>query len=389
MVYTVNHVTRRGVRSWMIRVNDGGKIRRIHVHPETLEPFGTKADARRYIEEMRGAHTSSAGARVEELARYMFSPDGEWAQRQARRRDGRILAPHTIAEHELNARKHIIPTIGQQTIRDVDTQMIDRMLYSLDLSNRARRNVAGTLRAILKEAVYRRIISAVPPIELPEKKSRKPSVLTLEELRALFPKGRQELIEIWEGSEAKSERAGCALVLAACSAVMFFGGLRPQEARAVHLDQLIRQLSVLLVTRSMNGQGEVNEYAKMGDERDPRYRGTFLVDRAAEILDELGATPGPFLFAYRGRPIRPELLHARLQSAASNAKILPQGRRLVPYSGRYTFDTTVRPILPLEILMLLMGHVDQAMPERYDVPVLLERMKQLAPHREAINRAIG
>jgi hypothetical protein len=33
--------------------------------------------------------------------------------------------------------------------------------------------------------------------------------------------------------------------------------------------------------------------------------------------------------------------------------------------------------------------VDPAMPERYDVPILLERMRQLAPYREEINRAIG
>jgi hypothetical protein len=29
------------------------------------------------------------------------------------------------------------------------------------------------------------------------------------------------------------------------------------------------------------------------------------------------------------------------------------------------------------------------MPERYDVPILLERMRQPAPYREEINKAIG
>jgi integrase len=361
------------------------------VHPETGEPFASRAAVEYYIEELRASSVHGFGATVGELAKHMFMPDGPWAQRQARRRDGRDLAAHTLQEHELNARLHIIPAIGLEAIRDVDTQMIDRMLYLLDLSNRARRNIAGTLRAVLKEAVYRRIISAVPPIELPEKKSKKPAVLTLEELRELFPTGRRALQRLWAGESTRQEPAGASLALAACCAVMFFGGLRPQEARAVQLDQLIRRLSVLLVTRSMNGEGRANNYLKMGGDRDPRYRGTFLVDRAMQILGQLLKVrpEEEFLFTYAGRPIRPELLHSRLRLAAERAKILPQGRRIIPYSGRYTFDTTVKTFLPREILMLLMGHIDQAMPERYDIPVLVERMKQMAPHLVTLNKAIG
>jgi hypothetical protein len=35
--------------------------------------------------------------------------------------------------------------------------------------------------------------------------------------------------------------------------------------------------------------------------------------------------------------------------------------------------------------MALTGHVDEAMPERYDVPYLLERAKQLQPVRKRLD----
>ncbi len=62
-------------------------------------------------------------------------------------------------------------------------------------------------------------------------------------------------MKLWAGEKTHPEMPGASLALAACRAVMFFSGLRPQEARAVHLDQLIKRLSVLLVTRSMDGEG--------------------------------------------------------------------------------------------------------------------------------------
>jgi hypothetical protein len=58
--------------------------------------------------------------------------------------------------------------------------------------------------------------------------------------------------------------------------------------------------------------------------------------------------------------------------------------RYIPYSGRYTFVTLVKPLLDRAALMALIGHVDEAMPERYDVPYLLERAKQLQSVRKQL-----
>jgi len=394
MVYHVYHPTVQGEARCGYYFREAGRKTCVIKHPRTGQKFRNDADVERWLDELRSREVAGSTATVSELGRYLFLPDGPWAQRQARRRDGHPLSPQTLREHELNARRHILPAIGRERVCDVDTQMIDELLYALDLSNRSRRNVAGTLQAILKEGVRRRIIRVLPPIELPDKKSRKPAVLTLDQLRALFPRSRKELMGIWEPAGTHPEAPAARLALAACAATMFFGGLRPQEARAARPDQYpteLRKLGIFLVMRSMDSEGRVKEYLKMGDERDRRYRGTLLIDWAKEMLELwLRVRPRrPYLFTYDERPIRAELLRARLAAAAEKAGIQSKGRRIIPYSGRYTFNSSVKPFLPQEVLMTLMGHVDAAMPERYDVPVLIERMKQLAPHRENINKAIG
>lgn len=395
MIYHPFQPTVQGEKRWgyYFRQSDGKKTTVIK-HPDTGKRFKTRVSVEQWIDELRGREVHGSVVTIKELSKYLFNADGPWAQRQARRRDGKPLSIQTMREHELNVRLHIEPAIGKERVVDVDTQMIEEMLYSLDLSNRSRRNVASTTLIILKEAVRRRIIKVIPPFELPTKKSRKPSVLVMKELRALFPRDPGELVRVWAPGKttAHPEPKEARLALAACACTMFLGGLRPQEARAVGPGQLMREDGVLLITRSMNAEGKVQEYVKMGDERDPRYRGTFLVDWAMEILEAwLKVRPRriDFLFTYMDKPIRPELLHARISSAVKAAGITTEGRRIIPYSGRYTFESTVRPFIPMEILMALMGHVDRSMPDHYDMPVLKERMRQLAPYRKKIGKAIG
>jgi integrase len=91
--------------------------------------------------------------------------------------------------------------------------------------------------------------------------------------------------------------------------------------------------------------------------------------------------PVDFIFTFAGRPLNRDLPVDRLRKAIGNAGILADGKRYIPYSGRYTFVTLVKPLLDRAALMALTGHVDEVMQERYDIPYLIERAKQLQPVR--------
>jgi hypothetical protein len=311
-------------------------------------------------------------------------PDGPWAQKRARKRNNKPLASGTLYEHAMIVKRHIIPELGQKRIGEVDMQMVDDWLYSLDVGNSMRRNIASTMRLVLKEAVRRRIIQALPLIELPAKGGRKPSTLTPSELALLFPADLGQLRHVWAEQRDQGEEG---LALAACSACMFLAGMRPQEVRAAAPWQLQKDIWAILVTQSMDGSGKVQSYVKMADARDPRYRGTFLFLQGPVIMQHwLAVRPeSDFLFSFRGGPILKDRLQDRLRAAIRRAGISMEGRTFIPYSGRYTFETVVKPVLSRDMMMMLMGHIDPAMPEHYDVPVLADRMRGIAGVRAEVN----
>jgi len=316
----------------------------------------------------------------------MFLPTSEWARRRARQRDGQELSPHTLYEHNSIVQRYVLPEWGDDQLADLRAPELEDWLYDLNVSNRYRRTIAGTWNMIFKVAERKGILPVAPRLELPSKASRKPDILTTDMLKKVFPRERSDLREVWRNQDNKKEPVDAWLMFAAFFSTMFYGGLRPQEARAVHVDQLHLNLGAILVTRSMDRENQVKSYLKMGNQRDPRYRVAILPDRAVTVinwwLEE--ATPVKFVFTFVGRPLNRELPINRLRKAIGNAGISTEGKRYIPYSGRYTFVTLVKPLLDRAALMALTGHIDEAMPERYDVPYLLERAKQLQPVREQL-----
>jgi len=383
MIYHVFRPSVHGKKRWGYYYQEKGRRRTVVKHPRTGRHFTSRTDVESWIRQLQDGEVSGSSATVRQVAEFMFLPTSEWAQRRARQRDGQELSPHTLYEHHTIVQRHILPEWGDDRLADLRVAELEDWLYDLDVSNRYRRTIAGTWNLILKRAERSGILPMAPRLELPSKTSRKPDILTTDMLKKVFPKGRVDLRKVWRNEDNRKEPAEAWLMFAAFFATMFYGGLRPQEARAVHVDQLHLDLGAVLVTRSMNRQNQVESYLKMGSDRDPRYRVAILPDRAVTMIRWwlAAAAPTEFLFTFAGRPLNRDLPVDRLRKAIGSAGIPMEGKRYIPYSGRYTFVTLVKPLLDRAALMALTGHVDEAMPERYDVPYLLERAKQLQPVR--------
>jgi integrase len=386
MVYHLIHRFIRGKKRWGYYWRERSKrVVRI-VHPRTGQPFRNKREVELWIRELQDGESVGYGVTVRQLAEFMFLPTSEWANRRARQRDGQELSPHTLYEHNTIVQRYVLPEWGNDYLVDLRAPELEDWLYDLDVSNRYRRTIAGTWNMIFKIAERKGILAVAPRLELPSKTSRKPDILTAEMLKKVFPKERAELRKVWTNQDNKKEPADAWLMFAALFSTMFYGGLRPQEARAVHVDQFHLQLGAILVTRSMDRQNQVQSYLKMGNDRDPRYRVAILPDRAVTMIRwwlKVAASID-FVFTFASRPLNRDLPVDRLRKAIGNAGISTEGKRYIPYSGRYTFVTLVKPLLDRAALMALIGHVDEAMPERYDVPYLLERAKQLQSVRKQL-----
>lgn len=386
MIYHPIHPTVKGKKRWGYYWRERGKRKVCIIHPHTRQPFQTKREVELWIQQLQNGEATGSAVTVRQVAEFMFLPTSEWARRRVRQRDGQELSPHTLYEHNTIVQRYVLPEWGEDRLVDLRAPELEDWLYDLDVSNRYRRTIAGTWNMIFKIAERKGIMPVAPRLELPSKTSRKPDILTTDMLKKVFPKGRTELRKVWKNQDNKKEPADAWLMFAAFFSTMFFGGLRPQEARAVHVDQLHLKLGAILVTRSMDRQNQVQSYLKMGNDRDPRYRVAILPDRAVTMirwwLEEVA--PIDFVFRFAGQPLNRDLPVDRLRKAIGNAGIPTEEKRFIPYSGRYTFVTLVKPLLDRAVLMALTGHVDEAMPERYDVPYLLERAKQLQPVRKQL-----
>jgi integrase len=288
--------------------------------------------------------------------------------RQERRRGP--LAAQTVYEHEHHA-KRIAERFGD---RMPSAPEFEDWLYSLEVSNRYRRSIAGTLRIIATEMQRAGELAAPPPVELPPKDSRKPEVFTEAQLRRLFGSD-----DPWRWPP---EERWIAPMMRSLFAAMVFGGLRPQEARALHDDQILWEERAILVTRQITGTRTISDYLKTGSVRDPKYRATVLSEFGWAAFSAWKREG--LMYSLDGRPLRREFVRERLKHTC---EALGMEGRYTPYSGRYTFVSRYKPIVDGQILMSLTGHVDPAMPERYSVPHLRERVKQLSAARELLTHA--
>lgn len=151
---------------------------------------------------------------------------------------------------------------------------------------------------------------------------------------------------------------------------MPFRGLRLGEARAVRYKQIILEKKILIVDGFCKKNGNRTIYNKKGTPENPKLRVVWLPDFTLALLFSFlqGKALGPddFVFTYAGKPIRQEtaenvftraLIGAGIALSAAalkeagiwkggrvvrRADIIPDGRKLVPHSLRYTYVSRMR-----------------------------------------------
>ena len=235
MTYHVYQPTIEGEKRWGYYCRIDGRKKTVIKYPRTRKPFASQEDVESWIAELREGEdrrpSQSQGRRRAPLRRRgrVGNPSGPTSG-----------GPASGAEHPLRARydrpqaHHTAARRGGHRGREI--RHIEDFLYSLELSNKTRAQHGHHPAGGAQAGTAQRIIRSVPPIEMPQKKSRKPNILSLEDLRKLFPGDRAALREVWApGKTGWGEPAEARLAIAACATTMFFGGMRPQEARAVSL----------------------------------------------------------------------------------------------------------------------------------------------------------
>lgn len=377
-----------------------------------------KRDAEAFIEALEAederleAQAKAHRAKLSAIAGPMFLPGAAHLKRWARK--NRTYSETTRAQHRRWIDLYILPRWGDTWLDEIKGPAIEDWLADLHgvgqsvrravpveeyvgkpLSSATRNGIAATFTLVLEEALRYEHIDRVPIIELDARNSQRKDALLDAELEQLFPEDEAALAAIWARPYKRlrdKESAEASLMFGAMFCLMVSAGLRPGEARGMHVDQLYPTLGGLIVDRAVDDSGEIGP-PKKSRNGDPRFRVAYVPEKTWRILtlwtdkrkEPADATYQGLLFPRCGAPVGAGYLQDRFQYGLQNAGIPTAGRILSPHSCRYTYDTKMKAILSRDVLQEFIGHRSDAMTDHYDRatlrPALEARLLQLEGER--------
>jgi len=172
------------------------------------------------------------------------------------------------------------------------------------------------------------------------------------------------------------------------------GGLRLGEVRALRAKQIIFDKKVVIIDGFIKRSGERTVYNKCGSPEHPKLRVVPFPDLTLELLrqhiDSNNVGSGDYVFVYKGGPVSIAVIKNVYVKALVKAGIapdketliatgrwqggrvrktkglMPDGRRLVIHSLRYTYVTRMSRSMVAHDLLRLTGHTSAAMVDYYN-----------------------
>jgi integrase len=152
--------------------------------------------------------------------------------------------------------------------------------------------------------------------------------------------------------------------------------------------------SGLVIDRAVDDRGQIGPLKKATEE-DPRSRAVIIPEITLKILERwLERTPEApnypgLVFSYRGKPVANYYILDRFRFGLDKLGIDHEKRRLTVHCLRYTYNTRMRTLLSEQVLREFVGHRSIAMTDRYDNPILAERLIAYQEVRPSVEQFWG
>jgi integrase len=333
----------------------------------------TRKEAEYYIRALPGPSAPAGRVRIEDIARDMFL-DGS-AHMNRRIQLGRKPDLHT----QLEARHYIrliIEKWGRMTLAELNPADVTKHLFAVNRSGSWKNRYTCIFGEIYAESQWYGCRAERPRFQRFAKNTRKADIFTTGELDRLFVPANFPSHEFY-------------VFFLLCVS----GGLRLGEIRAVRPKQFVFERKALIVDGFCKRNGERTNYNKTGSPANPRFRIVLLPDITLEKMkahiEGNGIADNDFCFKADGLPVRQSLAESvfataliksgiavsrsafkktaayKLGGTVTKSNIIPDGRRLVVHSLRYTYVTRMRRELPAEIVMKMVGHTAERQTDYY------------------------
>ncbi|MGM0431075.1 MAG: tyrosine-type recombinase/integrase [Spirochaetota bacterium] len=275
---------------------------------------------------------------------------------------------------------HILPAFGQRLLETISKSEVDEWLIGYQkVSNRTKNYILDTIKIIWDEAVDRGVVkeNSMRTIEKFNNNYKSRDILTMNEMKKLFPQQVDELVTIW-GS----------IKLATLFYVLATTGMREGEALALSWsDWMVTGAdSVLHINKSVKND------RRIGSTKNKKERISFVNRYTAILLEEWKdkteyCKNDDLIFPNLiGEPLQRKVCQRTFQRGLRNAQVHIGERNIVVHSLRHGFNTLYRPILGDEALQTFTGHSSKEMTSHYDHPSMADRISILSKYAEVFNQ---
>jgi integrase len=323
-----------------------------------------RKEAEDYIRTLPGANVKDTRVLIRDICADMFVPGSDHMNRRIQL--GRVIDTHTVEE----GRRHITAIAarwGHLTLPEVDPTAVTKYLFTLKRSGSWKNRHISMFREIYRESQWHGCKTPIPQFQNFAKNTKKADILSTAELTKLF------IPENFPGYDFYLFFLFC-----------LSAGLRLGEVRAARPKQILFDRKALIVDGFCKQNGLRTNYNKTGTPDNPRFRIVLLSDKILDLMNGYitaqGIEPEDFIFKCNGRPVRQSRAESIFSSALVKAgialgkaawkksplyapgkrppksNIIPDGRRIVVHSLRFTYVTRMRRELPGETVMKMAGH---------------------------------
>lgn len=290
---------------------------------------------------------------LSEFTRYFFIPG------KCTHTDRMIAKGHTYhstfwQDHRARLVNYILPQFGKLTLNAIDTEALDNWLMAESLSAGWKEKMIACLRKIFTEAERKHLIDKNPVngIETFLSLGKIRKTLTMDELYALFPRDREELLRIWQ-----SQMWVCFFMAQAST------GIRPAEVAALKWEDWHRSLHGFIVKRSYENASKTLKGLKT-EKRGVKKHPSIVTDRLTqELLLLESKSDHEFIFRINGTYVQADTSNKHFKGALNRAGI-DRGER-TQYSLRHSWQTHALEYLFEHEIQPLFGHANQ-MTRQYD-----------------------
>lgn len=329
---------------------------------------------------------------LRDFAKGFFTESGDGSYRQRQERFGYHRDDDFFQKKDGLLRNYILPRWGSTDIRRITTVDIEDWYVSItDYRHPGRQTSVGhkftvldALDDILACAVRKGVIQSNPCDSVQNIASSKESsteIFTKEEILALFPKEREELMRIWSGS----------MKWALYFSIMADTGFRPCEVSGLSRSSFNGEGGVYTKEDVNARHGSIQKRIKTTD-KGRKYKVGILSSYSIILLEEyLKTIDGEYLFMNEyGRFITPREANPVLQRACDRAGF--DARDRTQYSFRHAFDThmldSLGPMVEESDVQELMGHMGYRGEYDHRTPdMIIRRLLKVRPAVEAVRKA--